>query len=91
MAYSHQAGIEWALTPQNWSGRVEVPGGVPRRVGTCCIVDDWEAETGGRGGAADPAPERPQDRRRDRTGQVEPAELDQPRTSSTTPTGEASS
>jgi hypothetical protein len=46
MAHSHQAGIEWTLTPQNWSGRVEVPGGVPRRVGTCCIVDDGEAETG---------------------------------------------
>ncbi|MEU7863331.1 glycosyl hydrolase family 65 protein [Nonomuraea sp. NPDC049141] len=24
MAYSHQAGIEWTLVPENWSGRVEV-------------------------------------------------------------------
>src|SRR5690606_39495681 len=24
MAHSHQAAIEWTLTPENWSGRVEV-------------------------------------------------------------------
>ena len=24
MAHSHQAGLEWTLTPENWSGRVEV-------------------------------------------------------------------
>jgi trehalose/maltose hydrolase-like predicted phosphorylase len=32
MAHSHQAGIEWTLTPQNWSGRVEVISGLDGRV-----------------------------------------------------------
>ena len=32
MAQSHQAGIEWTLTPQNWSGRVEVISGLDGRV-----------------------------------------------------------
>ncbi|MEV8614303.1 trehalose-phosphatase [Amycolatopsis sp. NPDC051373] len=32
MAHSHQAGIEWTLTPENWSGRVEVISGLDGRV-----------------------------------------------------------
>ncbi len=32
MAYSHLAGLEWTVTPLNWSGRVEVISGVDGRV-----------------------------------------------------------
>jgi trehalose/maltose hydrolase-like predicted phosphorylase len=32
MAQSHRAGIEWTLTPHNWSGRVEVISGLDGRV-----------------------------------------------------------
>jgi trehalose/maltose hydrolase-like predicted phosphorylase len=32
MAHSHQAAIEWTLTPQNWSGRVEVVSALDGRV-----------------------------------------------------------
>jgi trehalose/maltose hydrolase-like predicted phosphorylase len=32
MAHSHQAGIEWTLVPQNWSGRVEVVTAIDGRV-----------------------------------------------------------
>ena len=32
MADSHQAGIEWILTPQNWSGRMEVVSALDGRV-----------------------------------------------------------
>lgn len=32
MAHSHQAGIEWMLTPENWSGRVEVISALDGRV-----------------------------------------------------------
>lgn len=32
MALSHQAGIEWTLTPENWSGRVEVVSALDGRV-----------------------------------------------------------
>ena len=32
MADSHQAGIEWTLTPENWSGRVEVVSALDGRV-----------------------------------------------------------
>ncbi|HTP15573.1 MAG TPA: glycosyl hydrolase family 65 protein [Streptosporangiaceae bacterium] len=32
MADAHQAGIEWTLTPENWSGRVEVVSGLDGRV-----------------------------------------------------------
>jgi trehalose/maltose hydrolase-like predicted phosphorylase len=32
MAHSHQAGIEWTLTPENWSGRIEVISGLDGRV-----------------------------------------------------------
>src|SRR5690242_1021496 len=32
MADSHQAGIEWILTPQNWSGRLEVVSALDGRV-----------------------------------------------------------
>ncbi|WP_239154900.1 trehalose-phosphatase [Amycolatopsis sp. FDAARGOS 1241] len=32
MAHSHQAGIEWTLTPENWSGHVEVISGLDGRV-----------------------------------------------------------
>ena len=32
MAHSHQAGLEWTLTPENWSGRVEVISGLDGRV-----------------------------------------------------------
>ena len=32
MAHSHQAGIEWTLTPENWSGRVEVVSAIDGRV-----------------------------------------------------------
>ena len=32
MAHSHQAGIEWVLTPENWSGRVDVVSAIDGRV-----------------------------------------------------------
>ncbi len=32
MAHPHRAGIEWTLTPQNWSGRVEVISAIDGRV-----------------------------------------------------------
>jgi trehalose/maltose hydrolase-like predicted phosphorylase len=32
MADSHQGGIEWILTPQNWSGRMEVISALDGRV-----------------------------------------------------------
>jgi trehalose/maltose hydrolase-like predicted phosphorylase len=32
MAHTHQAGLEWTLTPENWSGRVEVISGLDGRV-----------------------------------------------------------
>jgi trehalose/maltose hydrolase-like predicted phosphorylase len=32
MAHSHQAAIEWTLTPENWSGRVEVVSALDGRV-----------------------------------------------------------
>jgi trehalose-phosphatase len=32
MAHSHQAGIEWTLTPENWAGRVEVISALDGRV-----------------------------------------------------------
>lgn len=32
MAHAHQAGIEWTLTPENWSGRVEVVSAVDGRM-----------------------------------------------------------
>ena len=32
MADSHQGGIEWILTPQNWSGRMEVVSALDGRV-----------------------------------------------------------
>ena len=32
MAHVHQAGIEWTLTPENWSGRMEVVTAVDGRV-----------------------------------------------------------
>src|ERR1019366_8560078 len=32
MAYPHRAAIEWTLTPQNWSGRVEVISAIDGRV-----------------------------------------------------------
>ena len=32
MAHVHQAGIEWTLTPENWSGRVEVVSALDGRV-----------------------------------------------------------
>jgi trehalose/maltose hydrolase-like predicted phosphorylase len=32
MAHSHQAGIEWMLTSENWSGRIEVISGLDGRV-----------------------------------------------------------
>lgn len=32
MAYSHLAGIEWTVTPKDWSGRVEVISGIDGRV-----------------------------------------------------------
>ena len=32
MAHSHMAGIEWTVTPDNWSGRVEVISGLDGRV-----------------------------------------------------------
>src|SRR5690606_31741548 len=32
MAHSHQAGIEWTLTPENWSGRLEVVSAVDGRM-----------------------------------------------------------
>ncbi len=32
MAHSHQAGIEWTLVPENWSGRVEVVTALDARV-----------------------------------------------------------
>ncbi len=32
MAHSHQAGLEWTITPQNWSGRVEVVTALDGRV-----------------------------------------------------------
>ena len=32
MVHSHQAGLEWTLTPENWSGRVEVVSALDGRV-----------------------------------------------------------
>ncbi len=32
MAHAHQAGIEWTLTPENWSGRVEIVSALDGRV-----------------------------------------------------------
>ena len=32
MAHAHQAGIEWTLTPENWSGRVEIISAIDGRV-----------------------------------------------------------
>jgi hypothetical protein len=32
MADLHHAGIEWTLTPENWSGQVEVVSGLDGRV-----------------------------------------------------------
>ncbi|HEY2006185.1 MAG TPA: glycoside hydrolase family 65 protein, partial [Solirubrobacteraceae bacterium] len=32
MADSHQAGIEWTLTPQNWSGRLEIVSALDARI-----------------------------------------------------------
>jgi trehalose/maltose hydrolase-like predicted phosphorylase len=32
MAHSHQAGLEWTITPENWSGRVEVVSALDGRV-----------------------------------------------------------
>jgi trehalose/maltose hydrolase-like predicted phosphorylase len=32
MAYSHQAAIEWTITPENWSGRVEIVSALDGRV-----------------------------------------------------------
>ena len=47
MAHGHQAGIEWTLTPENWSGRVEVDLG-PRRPGH----EPWRGALPGAGGPA---------------------------------------
>jgi trehalose/maltose hydrolase-like predicted phosphorylase len=32
MAHSHQAGLEWTITPENWSGRIEVVSALDGRV-----------------------------------------------------------
>ena len=47
MAQSHRAGIEWTLTPQNWSGRVEVISGLDGRVTNQMVARYRELEGGG--------------------------------------------
>src|SRR6478735_9526987 len=44
MAHSHQAGIEWTLTPQNWSGRVEVVSALDGRVSNQMVARYRELE-----------------------------------------------
>ncbi|MEV4834291.1 HAD-IA family hydrolase [Nonomuraea sp. NPDC049486] len=38
MAHSHQAAIEWTLTPENWSGRVEVVSALDGRMSNHIVV-----------------------------------------------------
>ncbi|MDT7590154.1 MAG: hypothetical protein QOE32_7704 [Pseudonocardiales bacterium] len=44
MAHSHQAGIEWTLTPENWSGRIEVISGLDGRVSNQMVARYRELE-----------------------------------------------
>ena len=44
MAHSHQAGIEWIITPENWSGRVEVVSALDGRVANQMVARYRELE-----------------------------------------------
>src|SRR6185312_3595675 len=44
MANSHLAGIEWTVTPANWSGRVEVISGLDGRVSNHMVARYRELE-----------------------------------------------